>query len=313
MKRLILCFTLICLAGTACKTPVAAPTDSPDVKRLQVVATYSILGNLVQNVAGERVDLVVLVGPDGDAHTYEPNPQDLVRLSKADLIFLNGLGFEPWFDAIYESSESDAVRVEVTRDIDPLPFDHADTDEEGDEEHGEFDPHVWHDVQNTISMVEVTRDELIRADPVNAEVYRSNANAYLVQLEDLDAWVKEQVATIPVDHRKLVTGHDTFEYFARAYGFEIVGTALGSATTEGSEPSAGDMALLIEQIQQAGVPAIFAENISNPAMIEQIAAEAGVKVGSPLYTDALGNSGSDGETYIKMIRYNVTTFVEALK
>ena len=180
-------------------------------------------------------------------------------------------------------------------------------------DHEEHDPHVWHDVQNAIHMVEAIRDELVKVDPAHADKYQANAAAYLQQLQDLDKWVVEQVATLPEANRKLVTSHDTFGYFSRRYGFQVVGTALSSFSTEASDPSAADFAKLIEAIKAAKVPAIFAENVQNPKLMQRLAQEAGVKLAPPLYTDALGKEGSEGDTYIKMMRYNVTTIVNSLK
>jgi len=186
---------------------------------------------------------------------------------------------------------------------------HAD---EADHHHGEFDPHVWHDVTNAMAMVETIRDALSAADPDNAAAYAANADAYLAELAELDAWVVEQIESIPPERRKLVTAHDTFGYFAQRYGLEIVGTALGSLSTEAGDPSAGELAALIETIEAEGVPALFAENVSNPALIERIAQETGATIGEPLYTDALGAAGTAGATYIDLVRYNVTAIVTAL-
>ena len=190
--------------------------------------------------------------------------------------------------------------------------DHAGEDHGHDHDTGGIDPHVWGDVANVVAITATIKDALIAADPDNSMIYEANAAAYTTQLQDLDTWVQEQVATLPADQRKLVTSHDTFGYFARAYGFEVVGTAIGSVTTESGDPSAEDIANLVDQIKAAGVPAIFAENVSNPDLIEAIASEAGVEVGPSLYTDALGESGSDGDTYLKLITFNVTSIVGAL-
>lgn len=329
MKRLSF-LLIILLFLTACTSSNASTDD----ESLQVVATYSILGDFVQQVGGDHITVTTLVGPGGDAHTFEPSPADSTKLAEADLIFENGLEFETWLDDLYTSSASEAERVVVTDGIEPLAMEeghehdeeHADeehTDEEhADEEHaheehahehGEFDPHVWHDVTLAIHMVEQVRDALVETDPDNAAAYQDNAEAYLDELAELDNWVKEQVATIPIAERKLVTTHDTFGYFAAQYGFEVVGTAVSSFTTEAADPSAAEMAELVEDIKAAGVPVIFAENIANPRLIEQIAREAGVTVAATLYTDALGEPGSDGDIYIKMVRYNVSTMVTALQ
>ncbi|NJN83141.1 MAG: zinc ABC transporter solute-binding protein [Caldilineaceae bacterium] len=191
-------------------------------------------------------------------------------------------------------------------------YEHEEHADEHGHHHGEFDPHVWHDVANAMAMVEAIRDALSAADPANAEAYAANAEAYLAELAELDGWVTAQIERIPSERRKLVTAHDTFGYFTQRYGLEVVGTALGSLSTEAADPSAGELAALIEQIQAEGVSALFAENVSNPALIERIAQETGVKVGEPLYTDALGAEGSDSATYIEMVRHNVNAIVAAL-
>ncbi len=297
---------------------------------LKVVATYSILGDMVENVGGEEVEVTTLVGPDGDTHSFEPSPRDGARLSEAAVIFENGLGFETWLDDLYESSGSEAQRVVATENVEPLTLEggheHAHDDEgegsehaaegeraheEGEAEHGEeLDPHVWFDVGNAMIMVEGIRDALIEADPENAETYRANAREYFSELEGLDAEVRERVGSIPEEDRKLVTSHDTFGYLAEAYGLEVVGTGL--ASTETSDPSAGETAGLVEEIRAAGVPAIFAENVSNPALMERVAAEAGVELAPPLYTDALGEPGTEGDTYVGMVRYDARTIAKAL-
>jgi ABC-type Zn uptake system ZnuABC Zn-binding protein ZnuA len=186
--------------------------------------------------------------------------------------------------------------------------------EAGEEGHelGAFDPHVWHDVANAIVMTENIREALAAADPANVELYEANAEAAIAELEALDAAIREQVATLPEERRKLVTSHDTFGYFADAYGFEVLGTGFGSLSTEVGDPSARDIAILIGEIEEAGVPAIFAENVSNPDLMASIAAEAGVALSPALYTDALGPAGSPGETYAGMMQSNVTTIVDAL-
>jgi zinc/manganese transport system substrate-binding protein len=297
---------------TACGGEAEGPGDGP----VNVVATYSILGDLVENVGGEKVELTTLVGPNGDAHTFEPAPSDNAELAEAEVVFENGLGFEPWLDDLYASSGSDAARVAVTDPIEPLTVaaegrgHEEDTHE--DEEHGEVDPHVWHDVNNAIVMVKSIRDALAEADPKNAATYKRNAQAYIADLEALDADAREEVGSIPEEDRVLFTSHDTFGYFADRYGFEV-DTALASASTEAGDPSAGQTAELVEKVERSGVPAIFADNVSDAGVMEGIAAEAGVDLAPPLYTDALGEPRSEGETYVKMVRYNVSTMSEALQ
>lgn len=305
---------LVLLAACGSSQPDKAAASSTSEK-LKVVATFSILGDFVQNVGGDKIELYTLVGPGSDTHTFEPSPSDSVALVEAKLIFENGLGLEPWLDKLYTASGSQAKRVIVSEGLEPITLTeddheaHGEVDEHG---HGEFDPHVWHDVTNVIREVEVIRAALVEADPASAKIYQANAEAYLGQLKELEAWVAAEVKKLPQERRKLVTSHDTFGYFARRYGFEVVGSGLGSISTEAGDPSAAVVVNLIEEVKAAGVPVIFAENVSNPRLMEQIAAEAGVTLGPTLYTDALTEPGRDGETYIKMVRHNVTAMVMAL-
>lgn len=296
----------------AVETDVVAATAIPAAGtfRLRVVATFSVLGDIVHNVAGDLVEFTTMVPAGGDAHTFDPSPADNVTLVEADLVFENGLGFESWLPDLFTAAGSRARRVVVTEGIDLLSS--TDDEHEDEDQNEEFDPHVWHDVDNVLHMVERIRDALITADPANANAFRANAETYIQQLKQLDAFVVERVNTLPAERRKLVTTHDTFGYFARRYGFEIVGTALGSASTEVADPAAGDIAALVEQIKATGVPAIFTENIESGSLTESIAHEAGVELAPVLYTDALGGPGSEGETYEQMIRYNVETIVTAL-
>lgn len=309
MKRMLFTVGLMLSAG-------ATSQSEP----LRIVTTFSVLGDLVANVAGDAVEHTVLVGPDADAHNYEPSPADVVILGDAQLIFENGLEFETWLSSLVASSGSDATRIVVSDGVEALPASEGEHEAEETEEHegedevehGEFDPHIWHDVQNAIFITETVRAALAEADPANAETYRANAEAYTAELEDLDAYIEAQVATLPEDRRKLVTSHDTFGYFAERYGFEVIGTVIPSVSTEAADPAAGELATLVNEIQAAGVPVIFAENVTNPSLLEQVASSAGVAVAPPLYTDALGSPGSAGDTYLGMMRYNVDTIVQAL-
>lgn len=292
--------------------------------RLKVVATFSILGDWIANVAADKVELKVLVGAGSDSHTYEPTPADSAALSDADLIFEIGAEFEPWLEALIESSGTKAKRVVLTEGFELLPFEgehehdedmhhggEGEKEDDHEHEHGEFDPHVWHDVSLVIQMVERIRDALIEADSANAEAYTLNAAQYIAALGLLDAEILIAVDEIPEARRVLITTHETFAYFGARYGFEV-DSALG-VTTEAADPSAGEIAELIERVKAAGVPAIFADNVTNPRLMEQIAREADVKLAPPLFTDALGEPGSEGETYLKMMRYNLRTIIEALK
>jgi ABC-type Zn uptake system ZnuABC Zn-binding protein ZnuA len=295
-RNSILLFIILVLLLAACAGPAAPTTD-----KLKVVASYSILGDLVQNIGGDRIELHTLVGPGLDTHTFEPGPADSVALTEASLVFENGLEFEPWLDDLYVSSGSEAGRAVVSDGLEPLRS----------EEGGEADPHLWHSAANAVHMGKAIRDALAKADAPNAAYYQANAEAYIAQLQQLDDWVFARVRTLPESRRKLVTTHDTFGYFADRYGFEVVGAVLPTST-EGASPSAQNVAALVESVKAAGVPAVFAENVSSNTLLRQVADEAGVSVVASLYTDALGPAGSGGDTYLKMMRYNVETIVTEL-
>lgn len=302
MRRFLFATLLtLSLLSAACSV---APLPTAPGRRLKVVATFSFIGDLARNVGGDDMDIATLVGPGQDTHTFEPSPADGRALAEADLVLENGLGFETWLDDLFTSAGSEAARVAVTEGITPR------TASEGDEA-GQTDPHVWHSVASAIQMVKNIRDALAQVDPANAAAYQANADQTLTALQTLDTWVFAQVKAVPEDRRKLVTTHDTFSYFAERYGFEVVGTILPT-TTEGASPSAQALAALVEAVKAQGVPAVFAENVSSNALLNQVAAEAGVKVIASLYTDALGPPGSEGDTYVKMMRHNVTTIVAAL-
>jgi zinc/manganese transport system substrate-binding protein len=285
---------------------IPSGASPPANATLNVVATFSILGDLVQAVAGDNIQLHTLVGPDGDTHTYEPIPADEVALVQSNLIFENGLGFETWLGKLYAASGSKARRVVVTTGVTTGQIAIGDAA-------GQTDPHAWQDVTYAMGMVNVIRDTLAAQDPAHAAAYQANAAAYLKQLQDLDGYIQQQSSTLPAARRNLVTNHDALGYFAKRYGYQVIGDVLGSVSTEASSPSAAELAKLSDEIKSAQVPAIFTENIENSAVINQVAQEAGVKVAPPLYTDALGKPGTPGETYLKMMRYDVDTIVAALK
>lgn len=282
-------------------------TQKVEAKELNVVSTNSILADWVRQVGGAYIEQTVLVGANGDTHTFDPTPEDSIVLTNADAIFEFGLHLEPWLDTLYDSSGSKAPRVRVTSGLMLL----RSSQSVGGEV--EFDPHVWHDVGNAIIMVEAIRDALMTADPAHANIYRDNAEKYLKELSSLQDRVFKEIATLHKDRRKLVTSHDTFGYFARRYGFEVIGAVIDSATTEASDPSALKMAELVRKVKASGVPAVFMENVSNPQSLQALARETGVRVAPGLYSDALGEPGSAGEDYISMMTYNVKTIVEALR
>ncbi len=274
-------------------------------QRLKVVVTFSILGDVVQTIAADTIDLTVLVGVDGDAHSYEPVPQDSVALTNANLIFENGMGFEMWLDDLYTAAGGQAQRVVVSQGITPGTISAGD-------ETGETDPHIWQNPYNYVRVAELVRDTLSAADPTNAVTYQLNANSYIIQLLEADTYVLQQVQRVPADQRKLVTNHDAFGYFASRYGLEIVGTALGSVSTEGAGGSAANLAKLVEDVRTTGAQAIFPENSENADVVNQVAQETGVKIGAPLCSDALTPADGPCPTYLQMIHYNIDSVIAAL-
>lgn len=308
---------LPCLLAFSAATASAEP--------LRVVASFSILGDLVRNVGGDLVDVTVLCGPNGDAHTFEPTPSDGVALHGAALIVENGLGFEGWMNDLVLASGTTAVRVPVTRDVTPRRLGddghaHHDHDDHHHHEHhhghhhhhGEVDPHAWQSVSNVVIMVDAIREALSRAQPAHAGTFARRATAYTTELQALDARIRDRVAAIPQSRRKLITTHDSLGYFAEAYGFEVVGSVVGSVSTEVADPSAQGLAALATRARMFGVRAIFAENMHGGGFAETLAESAGIAVVDTLFTDALGEPGSDGDTYIRMMDHNSSRIADAL-
>ena len=262
-------------------------------------------GDWVRSIGGDEIELTVLVGAEGDAHTYEPTPRDSVALAEANILFENGMGFEVWLERLFQASNSTARRVVVTESIKPRELVVS-------ESRTEIDPHVWHLPENAKLMVEAIALALEKVDPAHAAKYRDRQRTYVGQLNELDAWITQQAASIPAQRRKLVTTHDTFGYLADRYDFEVL-SVLGSVSSESSDPSAGQVAEIIDRIRTLKIPAIFAENILNPKLTLKIAEEAGVKIVPTLYTDALGPADSPGQDYLGLMRFNVKTIVEALR
>ncbi|MBE7513088.1 MAG: zinc ABC transporter substrate-binding protein [Anaerolineales bacterium] len=276
---------------------------------IKAIVTFSILTDFVKEVGGERVSVETLVSAGADAHTFDPTPADTVKLIEADVIIANGLGFETWLPDLITASRTKAKLITATEGITPLPLVEGENHEIEDN-HGEGDPHVWHDVRNVMHMVTTIRDALIVLDPDGEAIYTANAAAYLADLEALDERILALVETLPEGRRIVFTSHDALAYFGARYGLKV--EAVLGVSTEAADPSAGEIAALIIAIRESGVPAIFVESQVNPTLIEQIAREARVKVAPPLYTDSLGEAGTEGETYLSMMDHNSLTIVEAL-
>ncbi|WP_442893495.1 metal ABC transporter substrate-binding protein [Bradyrhizobium sp.] len=276
---------------------LAAIGPSRAAERLDVVASFSIIGDFVRNVGGNSVSVTTLVGPDSDAHVYAPTPADAKKIAGARLIFVNGLGFEGWLPRLVQSSGSRAKIVTASDGISPLRLGSA------------ADPHAWQSVGNAKVYVANISRALAAADPDGAEQFRKNAQAYVETLDALDREVRDAVARIPPDRRKVISTHNAFGYFAAGYGIEFI-APLGVSTE--SEPSARDIARIITQIRTAGIPAVFLENITDPRLIGRISAETGARIGGTLYSDSLTGEKGDSPTYIAMVRHNIKTLTSAL-
>jgi ABC-type Zn uptake system ZnuABC Zn-binding protein ZnuA len=296
------------LAG--CGRPAPAPAGRP-----KVVATLSALGEFAREVGGDAVEVVTLVGPDGDAHTFDPTPRDVATLADAVLVAEVGAGFETWLDKLAAASGTQARRAVATAGLTLIEgrCDHSPREKAAAGHTHEDDPHVRHEVSNAAHMVWVVRDGLCAAVPAHADAFRANADRYTARLQELDAWVVEQVKAVPRDRRKLVTNHDTFGYFADRHGFTVAGAVLPWVSTEAADPSAADFAKPVAAVTAHKVPAVFCEASHNARLVERLAAEAGVTLAPPLSTDALGPPGRPGATYEGMVRHNVATIVAALR
>ena len=284
------------LAGLAL-APVAARAAQP----LGTVATISILADMVRQVGGSEVDVVSLVPPDGDAHTYEPRPGDPAALRGARLLVENGLGLEGWMDRLRAASGFAGVRVVAAEAVRPRHF-----IEDGATA---IDPHAWQDPRNGVRYVRAIAAGLARADPAHADAWRARADAYVAEIAATDAWISARLAVVPPQKRQIVTSHDAFGYYGDRYGIRL--HFIEGISTD-AEPSAREMARLIDDIRAQGIRAVFIENMTDPRLVAAVAHEAGVTVGPRVYSDALSPPGGPADTYIQMLRYNTAAFADAM-
>jgi zinc/manganese transport system substrate-binding protein len=295
LRRIGLAATLIAT------TLVSLPAEAEPLK---VIASFSIIGDFAENVGGDRIELRTLVGPDSDAHVYEPRPADAAAMAGADVVLVNGLHFEGFLQRLVEASATSATVVELTKGVEPREMG---GDAHGDEEadghgHGAIDPHAFQSIPNARIYVTNIADAFCNADAEGCATYRANAATYTARLDELDAKVRAAVAAIPVEKRTIITSHDAFGYFAHEYGLTFL--APEGISTE-AEASAADVAALIEQVRHDKASAIFIENITNRRLVEQIAGETGVRIGGTLYSDALSVPDGPAATYLELMENNI--------
>ena len=267
-----------------------------------ILTSTSFLADITRSIAGDRVQVLSLLPIGADPHSYQPTPQDVARISESKLLIINGAEYEHFLEALLDNADGERTVIEASAGISPR------TDAESEQG---VDPHLWLDPNNVIVYVENIREALTHFDPEGEAIYRTNAEAYVADLQDLDGWIVEQVEQIPADRRLLITNHEAFGYFAERYGFTVVGTVIESFSSDAS-PSAQQLAALIDQIRSSAAPAIFLDASDNTMLAQQISSETDVQVITDLHLESL-TDGPPAATYIDMMRHNVMQITEALK
>lgn len=297
MYRLIVILTLATIALTGCGTPASDAGTADSV----ILASTTFLADIARNVAGDRATVESLLPVGADPHSYQPTPQDAAKIAQSDLLIVNGAEYEHFLESLLDNAGGEREVIEASAGISPRA--------EAEGEHG-VDPHMWLDPNLVIVYVENIREGLTHFDPDGAAVYQTNAEKYIAELQALNAWILEQVAQIPAERKLLITNHESLNYFAERYGFTTVGTVIESFSTNAA-PSAQQLAALIDQVRSTGAPAVFMDASENPALAQQIASEAGVRVITDLHLESL-TDGASAATYIDMMTHNVTQIVNAL-
>ncbi len=292
---------LLLVLGLMLAALLAIPQGSFASDKMKVAASFSILGDMVKQVGGDRVEIVTFVGPNGDAHVYEPTPADAKALSESKILFINGLGLEGWMTRLENSSGFKGEVVTASKGVKPRTM--------VEDEKTITDPHAWQSLANGEIYAANIRDALIAADPAGKATYEANAKTFIDRMAAMETDVKQAVAKLPPARRKIITTHDAFGYFGAAYGMEFI--APEGVSTE-SEASAQDVAKIIRQIKTEKVPAVFLENVTDSRMLDQIARETGAKIGGTLYSDALSPPDGPAGTYLDMFRNNIDTLAAAL-
>jgi zinc/manganese transport system substrate-binding protein len=274
-------------------------------ERIKVVATFSVIGDMVANVAGDKVDLVTLVGPAGDTELFKPSLADGKSVAEAKIVFMNDLNdeFEPWLEPLLKQVKFSGAKIVVSRGAKTLTSieERAPRKKSGEEE---IDQHAWLDPKNGVIYVRNIAAALVKGDPANAADYRARADAYIKELQALDAWAKAEIAALPPAKRRFLSSHDSLQYLAKAYGITLLSI---NGWTNNSEPSAAELARLAKQVRQERIHALFLDSITDPRAMQQVAKETGAAIGGTLYGDALSKPGGDADTYLRMLRHNVAT------
>ncbi|WP_152045987.1 metal ABC transporter substrate-binding protein [Aureimonas psammosilenae] len=302
------------ILALGCATMLAGATPASADDKLKVVASFSVLGDVVREVGGSHVDVSTLIGPNGDPHEYEPAPDDAKRLRDAQVVFVSGLGLEGFMDRLVKASGFKGEPVVASANIKPLDLEEEaghDHNHEG-HDHGhehDVDPHVWNDPKNVESWVGVIEQALAKADPSQAESFKTNAARYTAELQKLDAFAKAEIGKTPKENRRILTSHDAFGYFGAAYGVTFL-SPVGLSTE--SEASARDVAKLIDQIKAEKIRTYFFENSNDPRLVRQIAQATGAEPGGELYVESLSGPDGPASTYAKMFRHNVELVAGAL-
>jgi zinc/manganese transport system substrate-binding protein len=292
----------------AAATILLALTGAASAQPLKVVATFSVIGDLVRTVGGDSVTVTTLVGPGSDAHVYQPTPQDAKSIAGADLVVVNGLGMEGWIDRLIKASGYHGRIIVASKGVTVQTM----VEEEGGSGKGKriTDPHAWQNLANGRIYVSNIAEALTKADPANADGYAKRAKALAAEIDTMDAWVRQQIAEVPPAKRKIITSHDAFGYFGQAYGVSFL-APVGISTE--SEPTAAGLGQLIRQVKKEGIKALFIETMTDPRLIEQVAHECGAVVGGTLYSDTLSPEGGPADTYLKMFQHNVPAMTAAMK
>ncbi len=295
----LLIFYFILIAGCGDSNSDVNPKAKSD--KITAVSTITIINDIVKSIGKEKVDAYSICGVGIDPHTYHPKPSDPRLVANSDIVFINGFALEHWIEEMIRGAGGKKTEVIVTEGLTPM------TDEKG---FGDPDPHAWFDVNNVKTYADNVAKGLIEADPKNKEFYETNLKEYQLQLDSLDIWIKEQISTIPESQRILITSHDAFRYFGRAYGMEVKG--LQGISTE-AKIRTEDLKDLIDYVKLKDLKSVFIETSVNPKLLEQISSETNAKIGGTLYSDSIGNEGTPEGTYIGAVKHNVNTVVNALK